>query len=278
MDLSLFKQVLQNMDQVHHIHVQGEGEPLLHPDIIEMFWQARKKAQILTTITNGSLLYKHYKELVEGGIDRIGVSIETVNKDDFQKIRGGSLDTLIDGIRKVVQYKISLKKMRPALGFEVTLLKDNLSELRKISDLYSDLKMDGGISVQPLNTTPFYLNNYDEYLRKQIFTNTENLFLAKEVEKINRKITVNESVNQELPLRQPVIKEKDCPLLSSGLFVHSTGRVSFCCLIKSGEKYFLGNLHHDQFSSIIEERCKRLKKFEKFGICPQECKNCMRLQ
>lgn len=129
-----------------------------------------------------------------------------------------------------------------------------------------------------MNTTPFYFDNYDDYLKEQVLTDAENLYLAKEVEKINRSITVNELINQFPSLRQPAMKEKDCPLLSSGLFVHSTGKASFCCLIKSGKESFLGDLYHDQFSNIINERFKRLKKFELSGICPEECKNCMRWQ
>ena len=278
MNIDLFKQVLEELQQIHHIHIQGEGEPLLHPDIIEMFQFARQKAYVLTTITNGSLLSKYYKALVDCEIDRIGISSETVDKDRLRKIRGGSLDAAIKGSKQVVQYKKDSGKLKPALGFEVALLKDNLSELKRISDLYRDLEMDGGISVQPLNTTPFYFDNYDDYLKEQILTDTENLYLAKEVEKINRSITVNELVNRSLSLRQPAMKEKDCPLLSSGLFVHSTGKVSFCCLIKSGENAFLGDLYHDQFSNIINERFKRLKKFALSGRCPEECKNCMRWQ
>ena len=168
MNIDLFKQVLEELQQIHHIHIQGEGEPLLHPDIIEMFQFARQKAYVLTTITNGSLLSKYYKALVDCEIDRIGISIETVDKERFRKIRGGSLDAVIKGIKQVVQYKKDSGKLKPALGFEVALLKDNLSELKRISDLYRDLEMDGGISVQPLNTTPFYFDNYDDYLKEQI--------------------------------------------------------------------------------------------------------------
>lgn len=276
-DIPLFKLALEELPSMYQIHVQGEGEPLLHPEIIEMFRLARKKAHILTTITNGSLLKKYYKELVDCGIDRIGISIETVDNDAFHRIRGGSLDSIIEGIKQVIQYKKNSKSARPALGFEVALLKENIPELRKIAELYRTLEMDGGISVQPLNTTPFYLDNYDDYLKTQVLASADNLYLAKEVEKINRNLHINELVNQSLPLRQSFMKEKECPMLASGLFVHSTGNVTFCCLIKSGEHAFLGDLRNGEIYDILNERSRRLQKYEKFGVYPYECRNCMKM-
>lgn len=78
------------------------GEPLVKRNFLEI---CRKIKQIdgveeLCITTNGSLLKDQINELKEIGIDRINISLDTLDKEKFKYItRIGNLDDTLDGIK-----------------------------------------------------------------------------------------------------------------------------------------------------------------------------------
>ena len=95
MPLSLFKKIMDDLsrfpDKLKVLRINGQGEPLLNEDIIEMIRYAKAKgvADFIETITNGSRLNPEFnKKLVESGIDRIRISVEAVDEEGYQEIAG----------------------------------------------------------------------------------------------------------------------------------------------------------------------------------------------
>ena len=88
---------------VRKIRLTG-GEPLVRRNIIWLIEklgalkQAGKIDQLLLT-SNGSQLYKMAKDLKRAGIDRINLSLDSLQTDKFNLItRGGNLSQIIEGI------------------------------------------------------------------------------------------------------------------------------------------------------------------------------------
>jgi len=79
------------------------GEPLLRKDIAELIKEAKKitGAQVYI-VTNGILLKKKAKEIIDAGIDWIAISLDGIEKTD-EKIRGvpGHFKMVIDGINEL---------------------------------------------------------------------------------------------------------------------------------------------------------------------------------
>ena len=272
--MELFSRVIKTLAPVRQVHVQGEGEPLLHPEILSMLRIARKHAEVVTTITNGSLLEEASGHLIEIGIDRVGISLETADADEFHRIRGGSLSSVIAGVEAVLTHRSKAGGQRPAVGFEVIVMRNRFEAMAPIVELYNRLGMDGGISMQPLSTAPFYMEKYDEELKNEIIAVDKSYALAKLFLKVDRMVKVNPVVDAVLPLRQSVNKEPACPILSSGLFVSAAGKVSFCCLIKDGEDRFLGDLKNDSLADVLARRQRRLEAYRSTGEVPMECVGC----
>ncbi|MBI5149571.1 MAG: GTP 3',8-cyclase MoaA [Candidatus Omnitrophica bacterium] len=78
------------------------GEPLLRPNLVELVGQLRAIAGIedLALTTNGSLLSAHAARLQEAGLDRITVSVDTLDPRIFSKMNGGKGDLagVLEGI------------------------------------------------------------------------------------------------------------------------------------------------------------------------------------
>ena len=99
---------------VKKIRLTG-GEPLVRKDIIKLITKLNLKKDStnlseITLTTNGSLLKQYAKALKENGIDRINVSLDTINSKKYNEItRFGKLNNVIEGIEEALKHKIKIK-------------------------------------------------------------------------------------------------------------------------------------------------------------------------
>ncbi len=86
---------------VKKIRITG-GEPLMRKDLSLLVSKLRKIQGVedIAMTTNGSLLPKYAKELKAAGLDRVSISLDSLNDDIFGKIngRGVTVQTVLDGI------------------------------------------------------------------------------------------------------------------------------------------------------------------------------------
>ncbi len=79
------------------------GEPLLRPNLVELVGKLRKISGIkdLALTTNGSLLTQHARDLKGAGLDRVTVSVDTLDARLFHKMNGnkGDLKKVLEGIK-----------------------------------------------------------------------------------------------------------------------------------------------------------------------------------
>jgi len=109
---------------IRHVRFTG-GEPLLYPGLAERVIQARALGfpQVSLT-TNGYLLARHASALASAGLDRINVSLDSLDRDQFARItRGGDLRHVLRGLERA-------RALMGRIKLNVVLLRDrNLDEL-----------------------------------------------------------------------------------------------------------------------------------------------------
>ena len=89
------------------------GEPLVKKNIVEIVREIKKIDGIeeICMTTNAVLLDKFAFDLKNAGLDRVNISLDTLNKDKFKYItRIGDLDTTLKGIDKAI--KVGFKKIK----------------------------------------------------------------------------------------------------------------------------------------------------------------------
>lgn len=139
------------------------GEPLLNPylkDFIKMLNNENYKTSV---ITNGLLLINKIDELAQSGLNQIIVSIDGVNSDTNDKLRGvkGIFDSSIKGIQ-------ICKEKYPNIHIRInTVVSDkNIEELCDMSDLFLSLGIDEW-SITPLKEDyNCYKGNEKKYIKK----------------------------------------------------------------------------------------------------------------
>lgn len=99
---------------VDKLRITG-GEPLVRRDILALFrglqpHLATGALRELTLTTNGTLLERYARELVDCGVRRINVSLDTLDAATFRRLtRLGDLQPVLDGIRAATDCGLQIK-------------------------------------------------------------------------------------------------------------------------------------------------------------------------
>lgn len=96
---------------VRKLRITG-GEPLVREGICDLCRELKRIDGIeeLTLTTNGQRLERYVRELKEGGVDRLNLSLDTLRPDRYRAItRGGELAPVLSGIRAAWEVHLPLK-------------------------------------------------------------------------------------------------------------------------------------------------------------------------
>ena len=99
MDFELYKRIIDALgefnDPIKVIRLYKEGEPLLNPRFADMVRYAKASGYCLKvdTTTNASLLTPEKSlEIIDAGLDRLNISVEGVNAEQYMDFSGYKLD------------------------------------------------------------------------------------------------------------------------------------------------------------------------------------------
>ena len=97
---------------INKIRLTG-GEPLMCDNIVELTAQIKsiKGIDEVGMTTNGTRLSKYAKPLKEAGLDRVNVSLDTLDTVKFTRITKGSLTDVLEGIEAAVEVGLSPVKI-----------------------------------------------------------------------------------------------------------------------------------------------------------------------
>ena len=223
------------------------GEPLLHPNIKEIFEICNSKNLNVYLTTNGTLLKQNLDLLKSGCAKRISISLHSFEAND----NSNSLDEYLENVL------LSCK------------------EIASSSPTYIELRLwNESNGVEAKNT----LNkNIVEKINNTFNTNLDTQNLQHHTS-INDKIYINFADAFEWPINTEN-KEKNCVKFCYGLRSHfgilCDGTVVACCLDSEG-KLALGNIFESKISDILNTpRAQNIYKgFTDRNITEEFCKTC----
>jgi len=147
MDFKHFQRLvgeLHTVPSLEKIAFWGIGEPLLHPNILEMIAAAKHLGARTELVTNALLLDPDMADgLIGAGLDLLVVSVDGVSAESYACIRSsGNLDVVIRNIRHLNLLRSKTGNGLPQIGVEFVAMRRNLSELPKLRDLAYELSAD----------------------------------------------------------------------------------------------------------------------------------------
>lgn len=248
-----FEKLLREIIPLRTINFTGLGESLLNQQLEDFISKAHEAKVRTFFITNGQLLsLTRIKKLINSGIDRISISMESGDPSTYESIRkGAKFSKLKTNIEILNQIK---KGFNPLLKFSinVVLLKQNIEDVRqiyKIIDFASQHEV-GEITFQnPHNIFTCQIADYffekKDYLKK-ILQMIKNYASKRDIEVLLPSID---------------IKEGSCyypwvyPQITAG------GELMPCCVIfQFGSyndiinKFSFGNIFKNKFKEVWNGR------------------------
>ena len=284
------------------------GEPFLYPDILPLIREVKRRKLTVNVITNGVLLERYARELVESGIDSIAVSIDGP-QDLHNRIRGEarSFQKAAAGVRAVAEWRKRLNRARPVLLaiFPITELNIQAAEagIRDLRELPLDIinlglrwfvPPDVGARYEHVMREAFGVAATSwrgfEFTWPQSETSSHQLADLARFLKALRRRRLFDSVAGPYVSFVPDIKPDDvpgyftepsrtfghqfCPVAWYFAQVEPDGEVCFC---GDFPDYFIGNVRSESFRAIWTgqkaEAFRRKLAKEPLPICARCCGN-----
>src|SRR5689334_13490947 len=131
MKFETFTRIIDELPGLRELHLQGLGEPMMHPRFADMVAYAVRKNVRVTTNSNLTLLNPARAErCVTSGLDCIHVSIDGATPQTYERIRvRARLERVLHNVELVLDARRRLESRRPRLRMVVVIMRQNLHEL-----------------------------------------------------------------------------------------------------------------------------------------------------
>lgn len=227
MDLNLFKKIIDDFNEFPEklkvLRINGNGEPLLNPDLPEMIKYAKDKkiADFIEIITNGSRLSPDINQkLIDSGLDRIRISIEALDESGYLETVGTKIDFIdfLNNIKDLHNRSKNCEIYCKIVDIAVPTDEDKNRFFELFGDICDRLFVD--------NVIPLW-SDFDE---------------------INDKIYRDKGEIKGMH-GQKIKAVKVCPYPFYSLIINSDGEVTVCCADWK-RKLIIGNLNKQSLKEI----------------------------
>lgn len=152
-DLSsdLWRRLLPDLTAVDHLHLQGWGEPLLHPELGSMAADAAAAGCRVGITTNGELLRGAMDWIVAVPLEVVAVSVAGADETNVRLRDGVVTGDLLETLAELARRRSSAR--RPRLHLSYLLTRENAGELQTVVRRAAAASVDT-ILVNHLDVTP----------------------------------------------------------------------------------------------------------------------------
>jgi MoaA/NifB/PqqE/SkfB family radical SAM enzyme len=132
---------LQAFSPVPRVFFGGIGEPLAHPDTVDMVAQAKKLGAEVELITNGTLLSREMsRRLLNAGLDMLWVSVDGATPESYTDVRlGAALLEVLANIAAFGNLRQTEYTQRAQIGIAFVAMKRNIADLPEVLRIGKEL-------------------------------------------------------------------------------------------------------------------------------------------
>jgi MoaA/NifB/PqqE/SkfB family radical SAM enzyme len=262
MSLENFKKILPCLKEVETVILEGWGESLLHPHLLECVQLAKREGVEVGFVTSGKgLTRERASALILAGLDFVGFSIAGTTEETHDAIRVNShLSEIFDAIRFMKEERIRHGRSQPRMHLVFLMVKDNISEVPEVPSFAKEMGIEEVVFINICHT----INTWQEQQRVFIWDREENPYekVLKQAEANGRRLHIK--------LWRPSLSATDVSLCDENplknLYISADGEVSpcvylfpplpspfkriFCSREHWIERVSFGNIFKEGFTSI----------------------------
>ncbi|MFH1593025.1 MAG: radical SAM protein [Candidatus Woesearchaeota archaeon] len=241
---------------IKSIDLCGGGEPLLHPNFIEMAEKIHKNNILFGVYTNGSLLNGKRLDVIARYASYVRISLESGTNEVFKKVRNISDDSefekVINNIREAIRLRKELNREKELdISLKFTVGKENKDDMENAINLAKELGVD--------------------FIAFKMYRNV-GVEIKDDQETIDKLALFKEKYGKDVLILGDLKKTKiegKCWLSPLIPTVDPFGDVYICSYYRHRlDKHRIGNLLKEEFTKLwVSEKHKQLVE----NIDPDEC-------
>jgi radical SAM protein with 4Fe4S-binding SPASM domain len=287
MPYDTFTQIIDQFETIQDLHLQGLGEPFMHPRFFEMVAYASKRGIRVTTNTNMTLLNpRRAAECIKSGLDTLHVSIDGATSHTFEGIRlKAHFDRVLSNLQLLRDTQDRLGSKLPHIKMVIVIMRRNLSELPEMVELASHFQIEE-IFVQHLSHDFGESSLPAQYKPMRDFVEQETL-LNEDLNTIDHFFSLAQEradllhIHLRLPRPRPRAHlpstpgHERCRWPWTGAYISYQGLSMPCCMVSTPDRINFGDITQNGFMSVwhnqaYQEFREKLSSDEP----PEICKSC----
>jgi radical SAM protein with 4Fe4S-binding SPASM domain len=241
-----FRRLIDEMPGLETLHLQGMGEPLMHPRFFDMVRYATDHNVRVSTNSNLTLLSARRARLcVESGLCELSVSLDGATADTYERIRVRShFARVTRHLEQLVQVRRELGSELPKIRVVMVVMRENIHELTALIELVHGMGIEG-LFVQHLchdfgeSSLPGQYRPMREFVEQQTLLNED----PERVERYFSKArALASALNFDLRLPRTEASRRGCSWPTRGPYISYDGHAMPCCMVGTPDRVNLGNV------------------------------------
>ncbi|HEX6818970.1 MAG TPA: radical SAM protein [Ktedonobacterales bacterium] len=254
MPFETFTRLVDELKGLSELHLQGLGEPMMHPRFFEMVAYAVGKGVRVTTNSNATLLSERRAELcVTSGLGCIHVSLDGSDAATYERIRvRAHFERVVANVERLLAARARLGSERPGLRLVMVLMRQNLEQLPDLVRRAADWRAEG-LFVQRLchdfgeSSLPTRYAPMRQFVQEQSLTGEDRPHAERVFERA-RLLAAELGVDLRLPRLEPrpypagTPGRARCGWPWTGAYISYQGDAMPCCMVSTPDRANLGNM------------------------------------
>jgi radical SAM protein with 4Fe4S-binding SPASM domain len=254
MEFETFTRLVDQFSHVRELHLQGLGEPMMHPRYFDMVAYAAGKGIRVTTNSNLTLLNtRRAEQCVTSGLDCLHVSVDGATAETYERIRvRAHFERVIRNIELLLDTRRRLGSERPRLHLVSVVMRQNLHELPELVRLAHRWSVEEmfvqhlchafGESSLPAHYRPMREFVQAETLLEEDPARIEHYFgIARDrARELGVKLRLPRTRPRPHPPGTPGRKRCDWPW--RGAYISYQGYAMPCCMVSTPDRINFGNM------------------------------------
>jgi len=278
MAYEVFCRLLDQFPDVSELHLQGLGEPMLHPRFFDMVAYAAGRGIEVSTNTNLTAFSdRRADQCVQSGLRRMHVSLDAAEPEAYEYIRVGSrFSRVLRNLQRLREAKLRLQSSNPEVRLVAVAMRRNLEQIPALVQLAHDNGI-RHVSVQHL-CHDFSEGSLPEcYAPMREFIDSEMLSAQDVGEAFAqaRRLAQALEVDLRLPRLQGEGRKPGCDWPWRGSYIAYSGEAMPCCMVATPDRINFGNMATQGVAEIwSSERYEAFRTALASESPPDICRGC----
>ncbi|MFE9746907.1 radical SAM protein [Saccharothrix saharensis] len=261
-----FRDLVAGLPALTRVTLQGLGEPLLAPHLLDMVRCAADRGIEVGFNTNGVLLDRRWaRDLIGAGAGWVHVSLDGATAATYEDVRHsttfaprpGQFDRVVGNLRALLAERAAAGSARPVVKLVFVAMRRNVAELPDLVALAADLGVDE-LWVQNLSHSFSDTDPAGRYAAIREYAARESLETDPAAGRDAFAVAREVAAARGLPIRLPRVEEATpvdadrpgCTWPWDSAYITHRGEVQPCCMVMGSDRATLGRLRDRTFADV----------------------------